>query len=402
MAIITLPKLIEFTSRDTTGITTHPCAAVNYLDMSEWEFVKAKKKRKQTQKTQPAAQRGQNGRVTQAKLDRAVYLSSSTADNMEGRDSDRVDEAALSSLVLQVASARQAVRSTSFFRACVSALGVSLAAKERGGGGGREGGALFSRAVLLGLGHFSHMPCILQLALALELLTEQTLFHRGASTAAAAAVTYDCNDSSCSGPGDEQQQQPWAYIYDPVMTTLDAALCSALGLTVITDSDSDSCSDRKDSEESTTPAYLQPLSALTDSDLCGGGLTSSSSSSSGNTLFYMPHCPYLLYNHVIWTHWAPRHLVSMTILGNSFDSYNMRHLGQSSSSAAPAASWDCVQNLADILSEQSVWQQQKRQGGEAPCLAYMENAFNDMRYVWDCHAPATLPLSLFLQYLVFV
>jgi hypothetical protein len=290
-------------------------------DMSEWEFVKPKK-RKQQKQQKPGSHgeaaskthQAKNSRVSQEKLDRAIYLSST--DDTE-RNDDTID---LSSLISQVTLARQAIRTTSFYAECLSGLQMSLAAK---------GGVLFSSAVLLGLGKFSHsraMPCILQLALALELLAEPTLFLGG--------------DNSYS-----------AYIFDPVMTPLDAELCSALGLAVMT-------------EES---VHLQPVSEH------------------GRTLFYMPHCPYLLYNLVLWTNWDPRHLLRLVILGNSFDSYNTRHLGRS---AAPA-DWDCVQILAEILSEQPVWQRQRRGGGgrggagsvaaHQPCLAHMENAFNDIR-----------------------
>ena len=333
--------------------------------MSEWEFVKPKKS-KQTRKAHPATHRAQNGRVSQAKLDHAAYCqSSSSTDDM--RDRDMADESTLSSLVLQVTTARQAIRHTSFYQACVAALAASLTAKSGGGGSGGVG-ARFSRAVLLGLGQFSQsrpggagdMPCILQLALVLELLAEPSLF-----------LAEEEKEKDEQQQGQQQvQRQPRAFIYDPVMTGLDAALCSAVGLTVMADSHSHS-------SDNTTPAHLQPWCTATDTDS-----VSVSTAFHSNTLFYMPHCPYLLYNHVLWSHWAPHHLVRLVILGNSFDSYNMRHLGQRSTAAgAGIAAWDCVQALADILSEQSVWLSQRAQAQETsqPCLAYMEHAFNDMR-----------------------
>ena len=41
----------------------------------------------------------------------------------------------------------------------------------------------------------------------------------------------------------------------------------------------------------------------------------------GITLYFMPHCPYSLYNNVLWANWGSN-MARMAIIGNSFDSYN--------------------------------------------------------------------------------
>ena len=42
--------------------------------------------------------------------------------------------------------------------------------------------------------------------------------------------------------------------------------------------------------------------------------------SDNRTLFYMPHCPYSLYNSVLWANWG-QNLSRLIIIGNSFNNY---------------------------------------------------------------------------------
>lgn len=41
----------------------------------------------------------------------------------------------------------------------------------------------------------------------------------------------------------------------------------------------------------------------------------------GCTLFYMPHCGQAMYNNLLWANWSPQHLMKLTLIGNSFQSY---------------------------------------------------------------------------------
>ena len=307
--------------------------------MSEWEFVKPKKRKGQSKGRQ---QGRQPGRVSEEQRRRALHECVSEGVSEEA--SEGVTE-----LLLRLTDMREAVRTTDFFLATQRALRVALRTKSGSGSSSGSGAdqqqqqQCFSRAVLLGLGCFSAPRCtasLLQLALALELLADSELFHPPAS--AESQSQSRSSDSPCSLP---------TVIFDPVMTARDSELCEALGLTVAT--------------QESDAIHLQPVRE----DI--------------RTFFYMPHCPYVLYNHIIWTNWQVPQLTSFVILGNSFDSYNMRHLGQSLSSSAP---WDCVRNLVEILDEQCVWSDSScstpSSVSRPPCLSYMENAFNDLRYIY--------------------
>ena len=89
------------------------------------------------------------------------------------------------------------------------------------------------------------------------------------------------------------------------------------------------------------------------------------------TLFYMPHCPYRLYNNILWANWDA--LDEVLILGNSFDSY----LGGSIQRDCN----DCVVLLEDVVHETCIWRDvsigiQSKQFAKA--LDTLEYAFNDI------------------------
>ena len=101
--------------------------------MSDWEFVKPKKRKQKSGSGGIGKVRTHNGNsssVSQAKLNRAAYLSNS-------HEEGNVD---LPTLLVQVTAARQALRTTSFYAGCVCALQATLTVR---------GGRPFCRAVLL-------------------------------------------------------------------------------------------------------------------------------------------------------------------------------------------------------------------------------------------------------------
>jgi isopenicillin-N epimerase len=69
--------------------------------------------------------------------------------------------------------------------------------------------------------------------------------------------------------------------------------------------------------------------------------------SNSRTLFYMPHCPYRLYSHVLWANWG-FNLGKITIVGNSFLSYEIRRPVSSSARQADA---DVVKLLTPFMAE---------------------------------------------------
>jgi len=69
--------------------------------------------------------------------------------------------------------------------------------------------------------------------------------------------------------------------------------------------------------------------------------------SNARTLFYMPHCPYRLYSHVLWANWG-FNLGKITIVGNSFSSYEIR---RPPSSCARQADADVVKLLTPFMAE---------------------------------------------------
>jgi hypothetical protein len=71
------------------------------------------------------------------------------------------------------------------------------------------------------------------------------------------------------------------YIYDPVMSMLEKDICQRYGITVLS--------------ENMNGRYF----------------------ADSNSLFYMPHCPYNLYNNLIWANWCTG-FENITIIGNRY------------------------------------------------------------------------------------
>jgi hypothetical protein len=179
----------------------------------------------------------------------------------------------------------------------------------------------FSQIVLLGIGHFikSSSAC-LQLALGLELFRNHPNFH----------------------------------IYDPILSSQEIEICQSLNLKV-------NCFSSSSSSSSITG-----VDSL--HEALGG---------EGATFFYMPHCPYSLYNKILWSNWGDN-LRQIVILGNSFQSYSLRRLVNVSRS-------DCMNLLQEVTEEIEVWKNEFRSDELLKrCASYhelysLENAFNDTR-----------------------
>jgi hypothetical protein len=110
----------------------------------------------------------------------------------------------------------------------------------------------YDRLVIMGVGNLSSPASVLQIALALILKNH---------------VLKDATDSG-------------AVVYDPIMTIEDIQVCNMIGFST--------------SQENKRGKF---------------------EFKSGNTLYYMPHCPYRLYSNVLWSHWGSS-LANITIIGN--------------------------------------------------------------------------------------
>ena len=99
------------------------------------------------------------------------------------------------------------------------------------------------------------------------------------------------------------------------------------------------------------------------------------------TFFFMPHCPYRLYNHILYTNWDNLH--NVVILGNrstalsittfltsfSFESYRCRKIGDIDCT-------DTMLYLSEYILETSV-----ADGKEVSPLQHYDRAFNDTRFI---------------------
>ena len=103
----------------------------------------------------------------------------------------------------------------------------------------------------------------------------------------------------------------------------------------------------------------------------------------GFTLFYMPHCPYGLYNNVIWKNWNA--LDTFLILGNSFESYHLRNIHTSNNDAKTTTGddeADCVEILQAATFETRIWTNEHnnlcKKDGFPENLVGLESAFNEL------------------------
>ena len=68
----------------------------------------------------------------------------------------------------------------------------------------------------------------------------------------------------------------------------------------------------------------------------------------------MPHCPYSLYNNVIWKNWNA--LDTFLILGNSFESYSLRNLHRrNEKKGKDEDEADCMRILEAATAETRIW-----------------------------------------------
>lgn len=168
----------------------------------------------------------------------------------------------------------------------------------------------------LGIGSFtSSASSRLQLAL-LCLLSEELLRRRGEA-------------SRCK-----------VFIFDPVMSAEDRAICDTLGIDVLSDN--------------------------LKGKHCNNGTS---------TLYFMPHCPYRLYCNLLWSNWD--HLHSTVILGNSFSSYSLRRISSDNGGASDLT--DTVMRLLPFLKEVEVWRSSYAKDVRSNArLSSLENAFCDL------------------------
>lgn len=88
-------------------------------------------------------------------------------------------------------------------------------------------------------------------------------------------------------------------------------------------------------------------------------------------IYYMPHCPFTLYNNILWSHWY--YLDNLLIIGNSFEAYEIRRCLSNSNHES-----NCISLLEGIYNEISLSQQ-------FIDVKYMKNlkniecCFNDLR-----------------------
>ena len=262
------------------------------------------------------------------KRNHLVVLDNDNKDNNEDEEED------ISSIITELITIQQLIRTTILYDKSLSSLQSSLLNNNNNNNNISK---KFSRIILLGLGHFcqsNSLSSLLQLGLILELIKEESLF-------------------DIVNKEDEKNEMNM-FIYDPIMSINDKKLCSLLGISVIVND----------------KIHLRPVVDMDDMN---------------KTLFYMPHCPYLLYNHIIWTNWKPSCLMNIVIFGNSFESYRLRHIDKSCSR------WDCIELLSDIISEINVWDSKICQkliklssslsSSSQRHVSFMESAFNDMRLV---------------------
>jgi len=93
--------------------------------------------------------------------------------------------------------------------------------------------------------------------------------------------------------------------------------------------------------------------------------------------FFMPHCPYRLYNNVLWSSWF--NLARVFILGNSFESYSLREIHRGDDEA------DCIKLLQRFCNELACWIPSKhslRKGSHASEISQLEFAFIDTRWLY--------------------
>lgn len=100
-------------------------------------------------------------------------------------------------------------------------------------------------------------------------------------------------------------------------------------------------------------------------------------------LVFMPHCPYRLYAQLIWCNWPS--LDSITLIGNSFESYSVRAIVPSIPSAL-----DCVHLSAAYVRETPLLQDLLSQAISATIAPYIESAFNDT----SMHSFALPPITM--------
>jgi hypothetical protein len=304
--------------------------------MSEWEFIKKKKKSVTKQNKEKEIQRKENKLKYSNQLNKADKKRISNEISSIDDDIDEFSLQSVKALQQKVLNAVKSLKLSYYFNNILDTL-IQINID-------------FGTIVSLGIGQFSKSPsALLQLAIAICLGEELKLMTIGNNNNS----DINNNSNSCSSN---------SYIFDPMFTENEKYVCKRLGFIV--------------SEENKRGKHNVKLSGKSDELIV-------------NTLFFMPHCPYRLYCNLLWENWL--HLNHIVIFGNSFTSYDLRRVYVEATDA------DCVhillplvteipinneENISESINNNNKCEESRIIGEIIPIpidySVYMENAFNDL------------------------
>lgn len=150
---------------------------------------------------------------------------------------------------------------------------------------------------------------------------------------------------------------PYSDIYDPIMNHQDLEACPSLGFFPLGED----------------PLLLSELNKFVAENEGKDEKQQEDCCQIKRIIYYMPHCPYQVYNRLLWRHWG-NGLADIIIIGNSFMSYSTRRIDNNIG--------DCLVLLRSHLKERPLWQDDFAYKSNRPELASLEMAFNDLSAMW--------------------
>jgi len=311
-----------------------------------WTIVKTKKKLNSNSNSNSS---NNNNNNSNNKSKKNKKKSNQRDNNNTGYDDDDVNS--YDDVIKVINATIIELKQSSYYIKLIEGINSSLASKNSNSNDNSNSNEYkLTEIVSLGIGSFSRSPsALLQLVMTL-CLAQEFLHDNNDNNHNNHNNHNDDNDNNHNNHNNDSKNQTIKYncmVFDPIFNDVEVLVCTSLGLNV--------------SKENKYGKHTAIIDNADDTNKI--------------TLYFMPHCPYRLYCNLLWKNWS--HLGNIMIYGNSFSSYGLRRMNNSSTKKKDLT--DCIVCMESFIVEKTLSLDISRKNVPKELL-HFENAFNDLRY----------------------
>jgi len=302
-------------------------------DDDAWTIVKTKKKINHSNNNSSSNKNNSNNNNKSKKNKKKL--------NQINNDTDDDDVNSYDDVIKVINATIIELKQSSYYIKLIEGINSSVASKNSNSNDNSSSNEYkLTEIVSLGIGSFSRSPsALLQLVMTLCLAQEFLQDNENDNN-------NDNNDND-NNDGKNQTIKYNCMVFDPIFNDVEVLVCTSLGLNV--------------SKENKYGKHTAIIDNVNDTNKI--------------TMYFMPHCPYRLYCNLLWKNWS--HLGNIMIYGNSFSSYGLRRMNNSSTKKKDLT--DCIVCMESFIVEKTLSLDISRKNVPKELL-HFENAFNDLRY----------------------